>query len=120
MDQAYEYTGDTYDFYKNNFGRDSIDGAGMTLISTVRYCTKDAEACPYKNAFWNGQQIVFGQGFTAADDIVAHELTHGVTDYTAHLFYYMQSGAINESLSDIMGEFVDFANGKGNDTAAAR
>ena len=119
VDLADDYLGDTYDFYKNNFGRDSIDGAGMSLIATVRYC-EAGQTCPFANAFWNGTQMAFGQGFAAADDIVVHEATHGVTSYSAHLFYYMQSGAINESLSDIMAEFVDLTNGKGNDEASQR
>ena len=63
------------------------------------------QTCPYQNAFWDGQQMVYGAGFAAADDVVGHELTHGVTDFSAHLFYYYQSGAINESLSDVFGEF---------------
>src|SRR5512142_2424942 len=64
--------------------------------------------------------MVFGQGYAAADDVVAHELTHAVTQYTSGLYYYMQSGAINESLSDIFGEFVDLTNGRGTDSAAVR
>ncbi len=62
--------------------------------------------------------MVYGDGFAAADDVVGHELTHGVTDFSSHLFYYYQSGAINESLSDVFGEFVDLTNGAGNDTPA--
>ena len=118
-DKAYDYAGDVYDFYKNTHNRDSVDGAGMQLISTVRYC-KTGVTCPYENAFWNGEQMVYGQGYSSADDVVAHEMTHGVTDHESHLFYYMQSGAINESLSDIWGEFIDLSNGKGTDTTAVR
>ncbi len=103
---AYDYSGDTYDFYNAMFGRDSIDGAGMPLISLVRYCP-DANQCPYQNAFWNGSQMTYGNGFATANDVVAHELTHGVTENSSNLFYYFQSGALNESLSDIFGEFVD-------------
>ena len=117
-DLAYDYLGDTYDFYYSNFGRDSVNGSGLGLIGTVRYCPNDATPCPYQNAFWSGTQMVFGQGYAAADDVVAHELTHAVTQYTSGLFYYMQSGAINESLSDIFGEFVDLTNGRGTDSAA--
>ncbi len=120
-DLAYDYLGDTYDFYYSNFGRDSLDGLGLNLVATVRYCPNDSTSpCPYTNAFWNGTQMVFGQGYAAADDVVGHELTHGVTQYTSGLFYYMQSGAISESLSDIFGEFVDLTNGRGTDTAALR
>ena len=116
---AYEFAGDTYDFFFTNLGRDSIDGAGLPLKSTVRYCDP-TEACPYANAFWDGAQMVYGQGFASADDVVGHELTHGVTDFSAHLFYYYQSGAINESLSDVFGEFVDLTNGAGNDAPGVR
>jgi bacillolysin len=119
VDAAYDYMGDTYDFYKNRLGRDSIDGAGMDLRATVRWCPNSTE-CPYRNAFWNEAQAIFGDGYAATDDIVAHELTHGVTDYESNLKYYYQSGAINESFSDIFGEFVDLTNGKGTDTAATR
>ena len=119
VDNAYDYTGDTYDFDLHHLGRDRIDNQGMALISTMRYCVSGS-ACPYQNAFWNGQQMVFGEGFASGDDVVAHELTHGVTGYESHLFYYMQAGAINESLSDIFGEFVDLTNGHGNDSAGVR
>jgi Zn-dependent metalloprotease len=115
---AYDATGSTYDFYWNYLGRDGIDGAGMTMISSVRYCPSALE-CPMQNAYWDGSQMVFGDGFTA-DDVCAHELTHGVTDYESHLFYYMQSGAINEAMSDIFGEFVDQTNELGTDTASVR
>lgn len=119
VNNVYDYSGDTYDFYSTYHGRDSINDASMALISTVRYCP-NAGTCPYPNAFWNGVQMVYGQGFASADDVVAHELTHGVTEYESGLFYYMQSGAINESFSDIWGEFVDLVNGRGNDTAGVR
>ena len=118
VNDAYDFAGDTYDLFLG-LGRDSLDGAGMTLKSTVRHCPTPAE-CPYGNAFWDGEQMVYGQGFAAADDVVGHELTHGVTEHSARLFYYYQSGAINESLSDVFGEFVDLTNGAGTDTAATR
>ncbi len=113
-DYAHQYAGDTYDFYFNNLNRDSIDGAGMTIKSSVHYGSN------YQNAFWNGQQMVYGdaQDYPKGDDVVGHELTHGVTQYTSNLFYYYQSGAINESLSDVFGEFVDLTNGRGTDDAA--
>ena len=106
VDKAYEYAGDTYDFYWTNHNRDSLDGAGMALVSTVRYCSPTS-TCPYPNAYWNGSQMVYGQGYALAADVVGHEMTHGVTDHESRLFYYMQSGAINESFSDIWGEFID-------------
>lgn len=119
VDNAYEYAGDVYDFYYTYHGRDSIDDQGMELVSTVNFCPY-MQPCPYANAFWNGTQMVYGQGYSSADDVVAHEMTHGVTQFTSRLFYYMQSGAINEALSDIWGEFVDLTNGKGNDDPSVR
>lgn len=102
---AYDYAGDTYAYYLTQHGRDSINGQGMPIISTVHYC--QGGVCPYQNAFWNGVQMVYGPDFASALDVVAHELTHGVTEFSAGLFYYMQSGALNESYSDIFGETVD-------------
>lgn len=120
VDKAYDYAGDVYNFYKNSHNRDSLDGAGMTLISTTRYCpTSTAISCPYVNAFWNGTQMVYGAGMVA-DDVVAHEMTHGVTFFTSNLFYYYQSGAINEAFSDIWGEWIDQTNGKGNDSTGVK
>ncbi len=119
VNRAYDYSGDTYGFFSTVLGRDSIDGAGMTIESRVRYC-RSGFTCPYNNAFWNGAQLTFGQGYALADDVVAHELTHGVTEHTANLFYYFQSGAINESMSDVFGELVDLGNGAGTDTAGVR
>lgn len=116
---AYDYAGDTYDYFMDEHGWDSYDGAGATIRSTVRFCP-DAATCPFENAFWNGVQMVYGAGFSAADDVVAHELAHGVTEHTAGLFYYMQSGALNESYSDIFGETVDLLNTGGTDTAGVR
>ena len=69
----------------------------------------------WANAEWGHDQVFYGDGF-AVDDVVGHELTHGVTQYTSGLVYYFQSGAINESLSDTWGEWIDLTNGKGNDS----
>jgi bacillolysin len=119
VDDAYRYAGDTYDYYWSEHGRDSFDGAGAEIRSSVRYCDP-SDTCPMQNAFWNGTQMAYGDGFPVADDVVAHELTHAVTERTASLFYYMQSGALNESFSDIFGETVDLGNGSGTDTPAVR
>ncbi|MFL5801278.1 MAG: M4 family metallopeptidase, partial [Roseiflexaceae bacterium] len=119
VDLAYNYSGDTYDYYFNNFGRDSLDGNGLKLVSLVKYCPDNSD-CPYENAFWDGQQMTYGDGFATADDVVGHELTHGFTEFTSHLFYYYQAGAINESLSDVFGELIDQGNGKGTDTPGVR
>jgi Zn-dependent metalloprotease len=119
VDLAYDYSGDMYNFFLIEHGRDSLDNAGMTMISTVRYCDP-LYTCPFANAFWNGTQMVYGQGYASADDVVGHELTHGVTDYESHLFYFYQSGAINETFSDIWGEFIDLTNGAGDDSPGVR
>jgi Zn-dependent metalloprotease len=91
-------------FYTNVFGRNSIDGAGMTMISSVHYGVN------YNNAFWNGLQMTYGDGdgsifvdFTKADDVIAHELTHGVTQHSLQLNYSDEAGGLNESLSDCFG-----------------
>jgi bacillolysin len=110
---AHLYASDTYDFYSSYHGRDSIDNAGMSMISSVHFGTN------FNNAFWNGKQMVYGDG-EVDDDTAAHEITHGVTDHESNLFYYYQSGAINESLSDVWGEFVDLTNAHGNDAPEVR
>lgn len=118
VDDAYEFLGDTYDFYFAEHGRDSIDGAGLVLSATVRYCDPYFP-CPYRNAFWNLNRMHFGQGY-ATDDVTAHELTHGVTEYESNLDYVDESGAINESFSDMWGEFIDQTNGAGDDSAGVK
>ncbi len=108
---AHAYAIKTYDYYKNKFGRDSIDGRGMQIRSTVHYGKK------YVNAFWNGSQMTYGDGdgstftfFSGDPDVVGHELTHGVTEFTSNLEYYGESGALNEAFSDIIGNDIDGAN----------
>lgn len=107
VNQAYDGLGDTFDFFYKVHNRNSIDNAGLPLVATVHYGTN------YDNAFWNGQQMVFGDGdnliftgFTASTDIIGHELTHGVTGSEANLTYQGQSGALNESISDVFGSMV--------------
>ncbi len=107
-----------YDFYFMNHGRDSIDDNGMTIVSTTHFGNSATSGDPYENAFWAGDgfnQMVYGDGFASADDVVGHEITHGVTEFTSNLFYYSESGAINESLSDVWGELIDQNNNIGND-----
>jgi Zn-dependent metalloprotease len=106
-DEAYDALGATWRLYHDVYERDSIDGAGMPLTGSVHY-GKD-----YDNAFWNGTQMVFGDGdgevfnrFTIAVDIIGHELTHGVIDHEAGLVYQGQSGALNESICDVFGALV--------------
>lgn len=103
---AYDLTGAVNDFYNTQLGRAGIDGHNMDLVSSTRFCP-DASDCFYANAFWNGTQMVFGDSYAGADDVVGHELTHGVTQNTSGLLYYYQSGAINESISDVIGELFD-------------
>ncbi len=130
-DHAHDYAGDTYDFYYELHNRNSIDNDGMAIRSSVHYRDPNNPTSPYPNAGWDDEKgvIVYGDayGYPFADDVVAHELTHGVTSYESNLFYYYQSGAINESLSDIWGEFVDQWNTNrhgvgygGNDSDAVR
>lgn len=114
VNNAHDYAGHTYDFYFSRFGRDSYNNAGATLYSYVCYGNN------YQNAFWDGSRMTYGDGFASADDVVAHELSHGVTEYASGLIYSYQSGALNESYSDIFGEAVDLTNSGGTDTAAVR
>ena len=107
INEAYDGLGATFDLYSAAYGRNSIDDNGMDLIATVHYGNK------YNNAFWNGSQMVFGDGdgtifnrFTIAIDVMGHELTHGVTGATAKLEYHDQPGALNESISDVFGSLV--------------
>ena len=113
VNEAYDGSGVTYDLYNNVYQRNSIDGNGMRLDSTVHYRQS------YDNAFWDGEQMVYGDGdedlppderlfnrFTIALDIIGHELTHGVTQFEAKLQYFQQPGALNESMSDVFGSLV--------------
>jgi Zn-dependent metalloprotease len=107
VDEAYDGLGATWKLYRQVYRRNSIDDAGMELIGTVHYGER------YQNAFWNGDQMVFGDGdgqifgrFTASLDVIGHELTHGVTEHTAGLVYSGQPGALNESVSDVFGILV--------------
>ena len=118
VDSAYLFLGQIYNFFQNNFGMDSYNNLGATLDATVRYCPNPA-SCPWGNAQWTGTRMRFGNGY-ATDDVTAHEYTHAVTEFSSGLVYENASGAINESLSDIFGEFVDLLNANGNDNANVR
>jgi len=113
VNEAYDGSGATWDLYKNIYGRNSIDNNGMRLDSNVHY------RVGYDNAFWDGKQMVYGDGdenlpeadrifnrFTIAIDVIGHELTHGVTQFEAKLVYSQQPGALNESMSDVFGSLV--------------
>ncbi|RLQ92470.1 M4 family metallopeptidase [Planomicrobium sp. Y74] len=106
---AHAYAGQTYDYFLDVHNRNSYDGNGAQLVSTVHYGRS------YNNAFWSGSQMVYGDGdgsqfipLSGALDVIAHELTHAVTDTTADLVYQNESGAINESMSDIFGTLVEY------------
>jgi Zn-dependent metalloprotease len=109
VNQAYDNFGETYKFYWEVLHRDSIDDQGMPIHGMVHFDTD------YNNAFWDGEgHMWFGDGdgtmfsdFTNSLDVIGHELTHGVTQYTANLAYSGQSGALNESLSDVFGSLVE-------------
>lgn len=95
----------TYDYYLNEHGRNSIDDANMQINSYVHYDQA------YNNAFWDGQRMTYGDGNNSpltALDICGHEMTHGVTDFTAGLVYQDEYGALNESFSDIFGACVEW------------
>ena len=124
VDAAYDHAGAVSTAYQQIAGIDLTDKLGINvggvkkLASTVRFCYPTGQgACPYANAFWNGTQMFYGADFAVADDVVGHEMTHGVIDQYSELFYWGQSGAMNESIADIMGEIVDHRNGADDDSA---
>ena len=91
-------------FYQQVFGRNSVDNAGMALLSSIHYGVK------YNNAFWNGSQMTYGDGdasifidFSKGNDVIGHELTHGVTQHSLQLTYVGDAGGLNESISDCFG-----------------
>jgi Zn-dependent metalloprotease len=113
VDEAYDALGHTFALYQEEYGRCSIDDEGLPLDATVHY------GVGYDNAFWDGQQMVFGDGdenlpekqrifnrFTISLDVIGHELTHGVTEHESGLVYYFQAGALNEHISDVFGSLV--------------
>ena len=115
VNEAYDYSGDTFDFFLEVFGRNSLDDAGMSLISSVHVAEADGRDRyqPMSNAFWDGSQMAYGDGdgevfqcFTRALDVVGHELTHGVQSFTSNLLYRGQSGALNEHFADVFGILV--------------
>ena len=102
--QVFKVTTDVAAFYQKVFGRNSVDNAGMALNSSVHFGLK------YNNAFWNGSQMAYGDGdghifidFSKGNDVIGHELTHGVTQYSLQLGYTNEAGGLNESMSDVLG-----------------
>lgn len=107
VNRAHAGLGATFELFLKSYGRHSIDNADLPLDATIHYGEK------YNNAFWDGERMVFGDGdgdlfldFTIPIDVIGHELTHGVTQYTANLDYVGQSGALNESVSDVFGSLI--------------
>ena len=107
VNEAYNHSGHTHDFYRRVFDRDSLDDRGMALVSSVHLGRR------LNNAFWTGDQMAYGdgdgllfRGFTRALDVVAHELTHGVVTHTSNLEYRNEPGALNEHFADVMGILV--------------
>lgn len=104
VNEAYDGLGATWALLHEAYGRNSLDDAGLPLVASVHFA-KD-----YDNAFWDGEQMVFGDGdgqifgsFTDSPDVIGHELAHGLTQFTAGLVYVGQSGALNEHVSDVFG-----------------
>jgi Zn-dependent metalloprotease len=107
VNRVYAGLGATFDLLLKSYGRSSLDGEGLPLSASVHYDEN------YGNAFWDGDQMVFGDGdgeifldFSIPVDVIAHELAHGLTQYTANLSYFGQPGALNESVSDVIGSLV--------------
>ncbi len=128
VNEAYDHSGQTYDFYNKIFSRNSLDGEGMILISSVHVAEPDFSSgkfIPMNNAFWDGEQMAYGDGdeviftrFTKSLDVVGHELTHGVQSFTSNLTYSRQSGALNEHFADVFGVLVrQWKNGESVDSA---
>ncbi|WP_018135821.1 M4 family metallopeptidase [Acaricomes phytoseiuli] len=139
MNRLYDAFGDTTRLYEtwttsgplnelmgtdNSWGPEPGDQYGKAIRAVARYCglsEVDIVTCPMRNAFWNPSTKTMGFGEAmAVDDVAAHELTHGVTQATSGPIYRGQSGAINESMSDLFGELVDMTNGSVDDTVANR
>ena len=106
--EAYDGLGATWRLLNDVYGRNSLDGRGLPLVASVHF------RGGYDNAFWNGDQMVFGDGdgeifasFTDSIDVIGHELAHGLTQYTAGLVYLAQAGALNESISDVFGVLTE-------------
>ena len=106
VNEVYRFSGNVYDFYEQVFQRNSLDNAGMALISSVH-------VTPVYSAFWNGRQTGYGDGdgetlqrLTGSLEIVGHEFTHGVQQFTSNLHYYAQSGALNEHFADVFGVLI--------------
>jgi Zn-dependent metalloprotease len=114
---VHDITAKLDEFYRNVLHRNSVDNRGIDLVSSIHY--REYDTRPYDNAFWNGQQMVYGDGddvifgpMYASPDVIGHEITHGVTQYESGLRYEGEPGALNESVSDCFGAvFNQWLNG---------
>lgn len=107
---AHYNAGVAYDYYRNTFNRNALNGNGATMISLIN--VKDDDGTALDNAYWNGKVMAYGNGkllkpLAGALDVAGHEMTHGVIENTANLQYKSQSGAINESMADVFGTMID-------------
>jgi len=116
--RTFKETTAVVNFYQSLFGRNSLDNAGMTLLSSIHFSVN------YNNAGWTGSQMKYGDGdgnifidFTRSNDVIGHELTHGVTQFTSGFAYRNQSGGLNESMSDVFGSM--FRQWEANQTVSA-
>ena len=107
VNNAYDYVGQVFDYFHEVMGRNSIDNQGMDLVINVHFGEK------YQNAFWDGDEIVLGDGdgkifsnFSKSLDVLAHELAHGITQFSANFKYSGQSGALHEHFSDVFGSAI--------------
>ncbi|MBX9722613.1 MAG: M4 family metallopeptidase, partial [Candidatus Obscuribacterales bacterium] len=107
VDNVYDYTGNVRDFYKEVFGRNSIDDNGMKFVSRVNYGQN------FQNAYWDGVEMTYGKPSADSpfrtfvlEDVTGHEITHGISQYESNIGYQGQAGALNESLSDVFGTLV--------------
>jgi hypothetical protein len=120
VDEAYAWSQQVWELYEQQFDRRSFDGSGSTVIVTVHYSQN------YDNAFWDGEQLVFGDGdgevferFTKPADVLAHEFSHGVVQHTSAFTYSGQSGALNESVADVFASMsIQHAAGQTADQAS--
>ncbi|NUO01940.1 MAG: M4 family metallopeptidase [Saprospiraceae bacterium] len=109
---AHYNAGKAFEYFKNTFNRNSINGQGGNIVSFINVA--DGDGSSMGNAFWNGAAMFYGNGDQAFSsplarslDVAGHEMSHGVIQNTANLEYYGESGAMNESFADVFGAMID-------------